>query len=440
MKYFCLGLVFLFSFQADAKAFDGMCQKVATHLLPHIKDKRVKISIEIDNVFDQAKLYRTLKAMLSYRLSSKLKTLSFRLTKHKEVESKVSRAFDRFVMLKISKEQRAIRVICDIYYTERTLWERLSNHHVQMISHRLMNSGFRYAMNEFLRQKGDLKRRFIERRFPLAAQDILDLALFDIDGDQKDELISLHPQQIVIWRFKENRWISDTHYSLEGERNAVESKRAIGKLVVIKKDNKLSLLAKTSLFEKGERFDLSPNRETTRRALIGFPHRCSLSALCFFRRKKGRDYYFSDRTHHRSQSVFNYLPSEFYQLMFGDESINKKSFSYIASISLKGEFLLRHTKKILFRLRKVGIANRLSDLDLDGRFELILSSALGEGNGDEIRIFRHAGKAYKLWWKSGHLKGKIKAMAVGDPDGDGQRSVVAAIENGEGQWELLAVD
>ncbi|MGB9594737.1 MAG: FG-GAP repeat domain-containing protein, partial [Candidatus Poribacteria bacterium] len=126
------------------------------------------------------------------------------------------------------------------------------------------------------------------------------------------------------------------------------------------------------------------------------------------------------------------IPKDFYSIAVGDVN-NDGNPEWII---VDNDNVLRIYSEDMNLIWKspilLGMGLIISDLDNNGKQEIIATSANPQGKSDALMIFEWDGIDYTKKWESQPINGSIFAMCLGDPNLDGINELVIAIYTQDG--------
>jgi len=282
---------------------------------------------------------------------------------------------------------------------------------------------------------------------------ILALASADLDGDGRAELLALQSRTLLVLRYlgpRKGLSVALQH-PLGGQPATIRPRRPMGTLLALDRDGdrKPELLLRSSEQARGEILSMESGGLSSRGELDGYPLAGDAGSLLTCAARPGQDQL--DGAAARilpadgaAPAPATGLPAAFYALRQAPAPVQKKDEpgAIRALVDSEGVLTLQDPRrgKALGKLRGVGAALHLVDLNDDGALELITSGGGGPGEDDLLRIHKVAGgKLSGLLWSSAGLPGAVTALAHGDLDGDGKLELVAALLNRAGAARLMVL-
>jgi hypothetical protein len=136
------------------------------------------------------------------------------------------------------------------------------------------------------------------------------------------------------------------------------------------------------------------------------------------------------------------LPASFYRLKVAHAD-GAPDADLIALVDTEGRLRLLDTRleREVATVERAGVAFALGDLDADGKWEVVTSSAGPSDGEDELTLYRlRADGALVVLSRHRALGGVVSAITQGDFDGDGRIEVVALVNGNDGKCTLLQLD
>jgi hypothetical protein len=290
------------------------------------------------------------------------------------------------------------------------------------------------------------KVRFVTRVYGVPRlKRVLALAVGDLDGDGRSELVALGPTTLAVLRYKGGQGGFDLVAStrVTPPSAPLRPRRPIGTLVVadLNKDGKAEVLARSSNMKQGAAFSLRGKALKRLQDLPGFPLAARPGqpgpALLLTQALAGLDLF--DVTS-LSGALAATLPPPLLKALPSFYTMR------VAAIAKRGRAPLRFAGAVdnagalhvyawgatapLVTLSSVGIAFELADLDDDGQLEVVTTTADTAGEKDQITVTTaQANKGARLVWRSADLQGALVALSHGDIDGDGKLELVGALQS-----------
>lgn len=277
------------------------------------------------------------------------------------------------------------------------------------------------------------------------------LAIHDLDGDGRVEIVAARVGEAHVFRIDGRRarlvgraaYPADVPRATSPRRRLVGSAIAVGRSVVVRLSNLAAPIAIT----------LEGGVPTARRAEgpcsnDRYPMVGGCAALV-----DGRDFF--DEVLTRRDAPYPEAAAHFYAYAY-------RRFLTRAAEPVAYEALITPNGRLAVRVRQshasdgdapritehtvgavgYGTALAMTDLDMDGSAEILVSHASPEGGGDQLSLIRalpHGG--LRVMWRGEVVGGSIWVAAEGDVDDDGQLELVAIEEpaSGRGRARLWIV-
>jgi FG-GAP-like repeat len=330
--------------------------------------------------------------------------------------------------------------------TEAKLWRDTLRPHRGSLSHLHDKVRVDAEVRAYTGRVTSGKVRFVTRAFGLPRlREVLALAVGDLDGDGRSELVLLRPEILEVLRYKGGQAGFDLVASIRVTPPSapLRPRRAIGALVVadLDRDGKAEVLARSSTMKQGAAFGLRGKVLQRLKDLPGFPLAARPGRpgpeLLLTQALAGLDLF--DVTS-LSGALAATMPQELIKALPSFYTMR------VAAIAKRGRAPLRFAGAVdsggalrvfawgattpLVTLSSVGIAFELADLDDDGQLEVVTTAADIAGEKDQITVSTaQAGKGARLVWRSADLQGAVVALCHGDIDGDGKLELVGALQS-----------
>jgi len=280
---------------------------------------------------------------------------------------------------------------------------------------------------------------------------VLAIAVADIDGDKKAaELIALTTRELVVMKLKvqtyrrggrlitRRRWVEAGRHALPTKQAAIMSRTPLGALIVanVDADEGLEILARSSTLARGAVFEWKNGRLVEQSRFDGFP----LCANMRGRLSTGRNYFLSSRITWPSDAPRPSMPKRFYSASCVDTLVDPvgRKLSAFGRVATNGTLFVRFSKECgrrdetckakpttELRMKGVGTAWAIADVNSDGVPEVITSGTRAPGMPDRVTVYSGAERLTRKYRR--RFVGGVVGIAAGDIDGDGKRDAVAVV-------------
>lgn len=327
-----------------------------------------------------------------------------------------------------------------LYDTNVTLWGRLKKRQARLLTHLAVSRRVDASIRSYLgRPAGKTTLTCSGHWRLLGKQAYWGVALGDVDGDARTELVLLRKDAVEIRRWSKvyQRFDLVATVPFTGPLASVRPRFTMGSVVVkdLDGDRKDDILVRISERRMAVQISYKGGRFAIRRRFGGYP-----LAMARFGRKmsvavgypltgraeySGRGLGWKPRVRARML-----MPAVFHNFKLATYRMALKKRGYVYGVvDSASKLTLRRLPggKLVQRWNGVGRAFALGDLDRDGRPEVVTSTVRSFGSSDAITV-RRLGKRKRLCRVAG-FEGSVTALAVGDVYLDGRARVASVVWN-----------
>lgn len=294
------------------------------------------------------------------------------------------------------------------------------------------------GLRRFVGFPGRVTEDTVDARFAvLPGRGYLTVAAHDLDGDGRVEIVAVHPDEARVFRFRAGRarhrltevgraaWPEDVARTVTPRRRAVATAVPVNRGVVVRLSERVAPIVVTL---RGGRVSAARTDAPCPDDRFAVPGGCAQLV-------DGRDFF--DDVLLREGEPYE-AAMHFYA--FARERFAQRDGGHAAV-----EALVNPAGRLVLRIHEepaegdpadhgagatgYGTALAMTDLDVDGAAELLLSHAAAEGAGDQLSLLRaFARGGLRVVWRSEVLAGSVWCAAAGDVDGDGLGELIAIEE------------
>lgn len=264
---------------------------------------------------------------------------------------------------------------------------------------------------------------------------VLDLAVGDLDGDQRADVVVLTDRELVVLRRKGGELRTIARAPLPDVPASVGSRDPVGSVEIVAGAGGAEIAARSSTVGRGGRYRIDQGALREVAALDGFPQCGGEAQLAL-----GRNYF------QAAPEEVPYLTRRCRADLVDDAG---RPIAVRATVGLDELLTVVvetrcGAQEAACVVRReltrdlVGAAIAVDDLDRDGDLDLIITGAGAPGDPDAVAVLvlDAGGIAKHPRFRKG-FPGGVTAVGSGDIDGDGEREVIAAVRAvGTGKVEL----
>jgi len=386
--------------------------------------------------------------VLSGLVSTRLRGLKFRQLKvlptHLDVQTALGRGLRGRCALTLLAQVVVtggrLHLRARLYDTDVTLWGRLKQRRARLLTHLAVSRRVDGAIRSYLgAPTGKTTLTCTGKWRLLGKQAYWGVALGDVDGDARTELVLLRSDGVEIRRWSKvyRRFDRVATVAFTGPQAAVRPRFTMGSLIVgdLDGDRKEDILARISERRTAVQISYKGGRFSIRRRFGGYP---MAMANMGGKRAMAIGYPLTGRAEFSGQGLGwkprvrarMIMPRVFHNFKLATLATPRKKSAYVYGVvDSASKLTLRRLPggALIQRLNGVGRAFALGDLDGDGRPEVVTSTVRSFGTSDAISV-RRLNKRARLCQVAG-FEGSVTAMAVGDVYLDGRARVVSVVWN-----------
>lgn len=347
--------------------------------------------------------------------------------------------YELLLWLEVTEEQNHVIIRGTLYDTEHHVWREV----VEPEQHVVGEVFARARVNaELRRYLGALPRQPLAMAsVALGARLYLSLAVADLDGDDRNELVLLSPRTVEIWRLGAAEATVVTSFRIGLPRATTRTRDPVGTLVVGPRRDDGSRLVALRTSDHGQgmivRFDGAEFQlEGT---IADFPIRWENEPECTTLRP-GRNAFETAPAPCNSLGVTTIVTPFTASVAERIYRPQAPVGSLGATVLADGTVALEWNDRQVSVIGPFGTALAVTDVDDDGRPEVLLSSDRDPWTGDELTVVRldldGEGATRE---QIGRVDGSVWVAGAGDIDDDGLRELLA-VSQAPAAAQLLVIE
>jgi hypothetical protein len=348
--------------------------------------------------------------------------------------------FELMLWLEVALDTNHIVIQGRLYETEHHLWREAVEPERQLLGQLFARARVNAELRWYL---GALPTNPVTiTAIPLGIRHYLALAVADLDGDDLNELILLNRRALEIRRLGPDEAEEVASLRLLGlPRAATRSRDPVGTLVVGPRqaDGTRHLALRTSDHGQGMVVRYDGTELQLVETITDFPIRWEDQLECTTLRA-GRNAFQSAPTPCRSLGAASAVSPFFTVLREPLPLPNAPPSAVSVTVLADGAVSLLWNERPAAMLRSFGTAAAITDLEDDGRAEVLLSSDQDPWTGDELTLIRIDPEGIAQGREQiGRVEGSVWVAGAGDVDNDGLQELLAVAQL-PGSAELLVIE
>ncbi|MFH2008272.1 MAG: VCBS repeat-containing protein [bacterium] len=398
-----------------------------------------------------------LSKVLAQLAVTQLRALKFRLLKlapaHQSAAAVQKRGlqggFALTLVVHVVQSGNFLHLRARLYDTNVTLWGKLKGRGARLLTHLHASVPIDGAIRSYLARPPKSAVTCAGQWRPLGKHSYWGVALGDVDGDGRSELVLLRPDALEIrrWSVVYQRFDSVATVAFTGPLAQVKPRFVVGALAVgdLDGDRREDILARSSDRATAVLVSYKRGVYAVRRRLGGYP--LGIARLGG-QPRVAVGYPMPGRAELNGRAVSwqpayrarMTMPMVYHNLRLARTKLARGASGHVyAVVDDKAQLTVRHLPggRLIQRLNGVGRALALSDLTGDGRPELITSTPKAFGSSDALEV-RRLGQAARVCRVAG-FDGSVTAVTAGDVRLDGVRRIVAVVWNARRRRSYLLV-
>jgi len=337
-----------------------------------------------------------------------------------------------------------------LYDTDQTLWGRLKKRRARLLTHLAVSRRVDNAVRSYLGSPAGKRTLTCTGKWRLLGkQAYWGVALGDVDGDARTELILLRADAVEIRRWNKvyNRFDQVATVPFSGPLASVRPRFIMGSVIVgdLDGDRKADILARISERRTAVQISYKRGRFSIQRRFGGYPMAMATmggkTTLAIGYPLTGRAEYSGRGLGWKPRvRVRMLMPRVFHNFKLAPFGPLRPKSGYVYGVvDSASKLTLRRLPggQLQQRLNGVGRAFALGDLDGDGRPEVVTTTVRSFGSSDAISV-RRLGKGARLCRVAG-FEGSVTAIAVGNVYLDGSAHVASVVWNARRRRSYLLV-
>ena len=401
--------------------------------------------------------HQQLSRVLAQLVATRLRGLRFRALRlaqpHLAAEAVLKQAivggFDLTLLVTLVERGGRLHLRGRLYDTNVTLWGKLAGRRATLLTHLAVSTRVGPTIRSYLSQPPKSAVTCSGGWTPLGRRAYWGVALGDVDGDGRQELVLLRRDALEIrrWSVVYHRFDEVATVAFSGPPAKVTPRFVLASLAVgdLDGDRREDIVVRVSERATAAQISYQKGAFTVKRRLAGYPFGM---AFVGGQKRIAMGYPLDGRAEFNGRGVSwkptlsgqLLLPGVFHNLRFADaRSVKGRREQIYAFVDRQSRLTVRRltNNRMVQRLSRVGRAFALGDLTGDGHPEVITTTTQSFGSSDAL-VVRQLGRAGPLCRVAG-FEGSVTAVTVGDVHLMGRTKVVAVVWNAVKRQSYLLI-